>query len=592
MTTYKDARWESRLPYFENNETWSLIDFLQWSIVFAKSFGDKQDEHLLYKVCLEKLRLKPQLLKSCSSELVEKLVSNCISSFEKDIKSSKVKEFWDNSSTVMEALRNASVTNSKNIIHQVLGLQTDFSEVLSNTTRETIQPALKRKSTVMDESDSDATKTDESNVSNAPEDIEDVLTRDNIIDDEKVEEHNLEKSWEFKEPIPGWLKLLHQHREDLATTIDLKSLSQVAETAIWWRVIDTCDPKLTEIITEREFLNLSESLLSNLPSDWEVLEPPAERCLHSIAMLDKKGLKKILTTSNKCEDENPFLDSPPTEITTIDNFFQDGDYKHPDVYYIIELLHYTYNMIDKKIPQRENSERDIDVIFKSHMFSCFDDIMDSHFGEMVSRASRQRRTQAIDASDKAEGYHLDWLFTRHDLARDLTWGREFSLCERAGSKIENGRKILDNTLKVQKTLRDMHQTLLETLSNAGGGAVPVKVAQAFRKLLLPGFISSRFFIRVLLNVYIGGKYHGSVILAEFDVPTRFDEMSKIVTIARMMLNIKNIFKQTIRTFTLMEEASKKKKHSVDNVLVPSRVKEHVSPRAKKQQSSKTKKRKT
>ncbi|CAI2179436.1 18887_t:CDS:2 [Funneliformis geosporum] len=121
MTTYEDARWESRLPYFENNETWSLIDFLQWSIVFAKSFGDKQDEHLLYKVCLEKLRLKPQLLKSCSSELVDKLVSNCISSFEKDIKSSKVKEFWNNSSTVMEA------------------------EALSNTTRETIQPALKRK---------------------------------------------------------------------------------------------------------------------------------------------------------------------------------------------------------------------------------------------------------------------------------------------------------------------------------------------------------------------------------------------------------------------------------------------------------------
>ncbi|GET61601.1 protein NYNRIN-like [Rhizophagus irregularis DAOM 181602=DAOM 197198] len=37
---------------------------------------------------------------------------------------------------------------------------------------------------------------------------------------------------------------------------------------------------------------------------------------------------------------------------------------------------------------------------------------------------------------------------RHDLAKDMTWGREFSLCERAGSKIENNRKILDNTLKV------------------------------------------------------------------------------------------------------------------------------------------------
>ncbi|CAG8487838.1 9670_t:CDS:2 [Paraglomus occultum] len=71
-------------------------------------------------------------------------------------------------------------------------------------------------------------------------------------------------------------------------------------------------------------------------------------------------------------------------------------------------------------------------------------------------------------------------------------------------------------------------------------------------------------------------------LAEFDVPTQFDEMRKIVTIARTMLNVKNIFKQTIKTFTLMEEASKKKKHSVDNILVSSRVKEHViSPKTKK-----------
>ena len=57
-----------------------------------------------------------------------------------DIKSSEVKVFWNRSSTVMGALNKASVTNSKNIIRQVLSLQTDFSEALSNTTRGTIQP--------------------------------------------------------------------------------------------------------------------------------------------------------------------------------------------------------------------------------------------------------------------------------------------------------------------------------------------------------------------------------------------------------------------------------------------------------------------
>ncbi|CAB4405368.1 unnamed protein product [Rhizophagus irregularis] len=128
-----------------------------------------------------------------------------------------------------------------------------------------------------------------------------------------------------------------------------------------------------------------------------VLEPPVERCLHSIATLDKKGLKKvaktvihhgvcgainkirkILTTSNKVEDENPFLDSPPTEITTADNVVQDGDYKHPDVCYIIELLRYTYDMIDKKYRNGKIRNGIFDV---SHMFSCFDDIMDLHFGQ-------------------------------------------------------------------------------------------------------------------------------------------------------------------------------------------------------------------
>ncbi|CAG8483354.1 8694_t:CDS:2 [Funneliformis mosseae] len=46
---------------------------------------------------------------------------------EKDAKSSEVREFWNNSSTVTEALRKAS---------------TDFSEALANTIREIIRPEI------------------------------------------------------------------------------------------------------------------------------------------------------------------------------------------------------------------------------------------------------------------------------------------------------------------------------------------------------------------------------------------------------------------------------------------------------------------
>ncbi|GBC43172.2 hypothetical protein GLOIN_2v1882520 [Rhizophagus irregularis DAOM 181602=DAOM 197198] len=135
---------------------------------------------------------------------------------------------------------------------------------------------------------------------------------------------------------------------------------------------DNEDVNGNNIINDEQVMAEIESLLSNLPSDWKVLEPPVERCLHSIAtvgnyvkylyalfqfimltivfQLDKKGLKKvaktvihhsicdainkiqkILTTSNKVEDENPFLNSHLLKSPTADNIVQDGDYKHPDV---------------------------------------------------------------------------------------------------------------------------------------------------------------------------------------------------------------------------------------------------------------------
>ena len=73
----------------------------------------------------------------------------------------------------------------------------------------------------------------------------------------------------------------------------------------------------------------------------------------------------------------------------------------------------------------------------------------------------------------------------------------------------------------------MHQTLLETLSNAGGELFLSKSFKLSRNCFCP-----------VLNVYIGGKYYGSTILSEFDIPTQFNEMDKIVTIARVMLNVK------------------------------------------------------
>ncbi|CAG8438501.1 hypothetical protein GLOIN_2v1775768 [Rhizophagus irregularis DAOM 181602=DAOM 197198] len=65
-------------------------------------------------------------------------------------------------------------------------------------------------------------------------------------------------------------------------------------------------------------------------------------------------------------------------------------------------------------------------------------------GEAVSRASRARRDKACEGD---EGIHLDWLFN-HELGAKESWNHEFSLCERAGSVIDNTMKIFSNTLKL------------------------------------------------------------------------------------------------------------------------------------------------
>ncbi|CAG8762177.1 21272_t:CDS:2, partial [Gigaspora rosea] len=267
----------------------------------------------------------------------------------------------------------------------------------------------------------------------------------------------------------------------------------------------------------------------------------------------------------------------PEEISLLDH----NDHLDPDVAYIFDLIRYTCEMIAKGIPNRQNSERDIDIFIKRHIFSCFDDILDSHFGEVVSRASRDRRANAVDAPSNAEGYHLDWMFTRHDLGKDLSWGREFSICERAGSKVENKRKVISNNLKGQKILRDMHRSLTEVIYTGGDGMLSKPVLQSITKLLMPGFLSSYFILRAILVIYVGGGYYASINLADFDIPTKYEELKSVIEISRIMLQVKKLLSTTITRFKLIKKRAEKEKLAPGRMIMPVREKEYRSPQKPK-----------
>ncbi|RUP42975.1 hypothetical protein BC936DRAFT_137816 [Jimgerdemannia flammicorona] len=359
--------------------------------------------------------------------------------------------------------------------------------------------------------------------------------------------------------MPIWLpKVMKKHETTILTT----NASHELALNFWFEFLQVIS-FIDQFIDISEYNDtLSNADLSSLKLmfttvlneiSWTSLEPAVERCLQALG----KNASRFQRISSK-----PRLFSDDEDTAPQLNFLEE-DFRHEDVGYIIELLRYVMyllllliircEMIQKGIPQRNNSERDIDIFVKRHVFACMDSIVDNHFGEVVSRASRERRTGAQDSCENAEGYHIDWLFTvwfpwdffavgiriihlqnphlqRHDLGRELPWGREFSLCERAGSRISNDKKVFLDTLRVQKTLRDMHQSLMETITAA--------VLYASPKLLMPGFMSSSFSIHVLLVIYIGAGIYTSVKLANFDIPESYGEIGGVVKVARIMLQTK------------------------------------------------------
>ncbi|RUO95615.1 hypothetical protein BC936DRAFT_143616, partial [Jimgerdemannia flammicorona] len=324
--------------------------------------------------------------------------------------------------------------------------------------------------------------------------------------------------------------------------------------ALHWRIVDASNPAVISEFSSEEFEELNAMFASMLGcgGSKENLEPSAERCLQILDKLDWEQLKsvgnivkvngikgavqEVRRMSKDLENEQSWFDDEVDEMPALFDL-KEEDCLENDVGYIFELLRYACEWIKKSIPQRHNSERDVDVFVKTHIFSCLDDITDQHFGEMVSRASRDRRANARDSLDNAEGYHVDWMFTRHDLSNE-SWGQEFSMCERAGSKLENKSKILSDTLRVQKTIRDMHKALIKDIFAVGNGAVSKPVLNAFTKLLMPGFISSYFFIRTILVLYVGAGFYASIQLSEFNIPTTYEQLGDIVNIAREMLRVK------------------------------------------------------
>nr|CAG8598010.1 6939_t:CDS:2 [Entrophospora candida] len=191
----------------------------------------------------------------------------------------------------------------------------------------------------------------------------------------------LSTDWELDIPVPSWLqKTTEQHKLLISQTDRSERFESTKER--------TLDLQTT----------FSTALNIGHPkNDWTVLEPIAERCLQSLSRLDSGQIQY-----RGAEPRARFIcDENPNNNTIPFAFIEEVDYLDKGVSHILELPRYTSafcyfaytssferliphffaigcEMLAKGIPQRKNTERDIDIFIKRHIFSCFDDILGSH----------------------------------------------------------------------------------------------------------------------------------------------------------------------------------------------------------------------
>ncbi|CAI2181372.1 15231_t:CDS:10 [Funneliformis geosporum] len=596
---------------------WSLLGFLEYRKKQNDFSGLKVNEHYRYQMSLVAVQSYNKFT------AVERAKAQyCLDHFKDEVKDERVCHFWRNLIQEKQESELITLENEMKISQKKKDLLVEravfeHTELQTELFYATAQEAGRQSQIIQQEItyklNVGKRSAEETYPITSPPNLriqheqDETRTPENKIDDE---EPPIE--WEFDTPRPSWLNKVIEEHCLLISKDDPKTIYESSLKSIWWKIVDSSDPKFVDFLSESDLSDLNAVFLSAL-KNWTVLEPSAEKCLKSLAKLDSYQLRIIGETVRpkgthgaiiRLQEMLKNIRDPVTPVTLeADDLFCDGyldednkifheetplldlkDHMDPDVAYIFDLVRYTCEMIAKGIPDRQNSERDIDIFIKRHIFSCFDDILDSHFGEVVSRASRDRRANAIDAPDKAEGYHLDWMFTKHDLGKNLSWGQEFSVCERTGSKIENKRKIISNNLKAQKTLRDMHRSLIEVISAEGGGILSKPILQASTKLIMPGFLSSYFLMRAILIIYVGEGYYSSINLADFDIPTKYEELKSIIEISRIMLQVKKLLSITITRFKLMKNRAKKEKLAPGRVILPVRQKEYRSPQKPKKQT--------
>ncbi|KAI8995814.1 hypothetical protein BC832DRAFT_542843 [Gaertneriomyces semiglobifer] len=252
------------------------------------------------------------------------------------------------------------------------------------------------------------------------------------------------------------------------------------------------------------------------------------------------------------------------------------------VQYVIDLLVVSVKAIDKNTRARPNTERDLDIKFHHTAFSVLDGVLDDHFGEAESRASRRRRqdaaTQAGLCGKRIRGSFLDWLFVDESLQTDDAWGLEISAAANAGARRSQEGKFVKDRLGLQLVLRDIFLMIAKRVMDCRKHSQAA--ASEIARLPITGVLITVMRYRILTNVYIGKGLYASVQLADFDAPVsntpRFGEQLRCMVLN--MLAFRNLQEKVTDDISFLLDTTRQLDDSVDLLNDQIRWQEHALER--------------
>ncbi|KAJ3134951.1 hypothetical protein HDU90_004276 [Geranomyces variabilis] len=218
-------------------------------------------------------------------------------------------------------------------------------------------------------------------------------------------------------------------------------------------------------------------------------------------------------SSRTASSEGPESRSPGQNIAPeLDN----------DLRYILRMLEKTAKLITERT-EDTLSERDGDALFHWDLFSVVKPETTIHYGEVMSRASQNRRVEALRRSNKVHtkshtirGALLDFLFSKESHETDLGWGVEIGAAANAGMTRSKLTKKVTDRIGLATVLRDMHCALVRSVQQG-----PCKDS-VVRHLLMHGALMQNWTMQHVLVVYVGYGTYAVRTVTRAQIPTKID----------------------------------------------------------------------